>query len=330
MRFPLADWVDGHADCRHNLALSGMRGALPMLWPRAGRPAREAADVLREELARELGVAPDRLFLTHGATEANSWVLFYLARRSGGRTPTCRVRYPEYPPLFSTARAAGFRLVGGERPTDVAVVSRPRNPEGDLWPDDQLARWSGGARELLVDETFREFARVPSVTRDGRPRVWATGSFTKFFGADDLRVGFAVAPPERAESFGQFVGLLSDQLAPSSASGALALVRELGAVRGAVERVLAPNRAAYRRAYPGVPLPAAPFYFEPLRGEDGDRLARRCLAASVLVCPGSFFGAPRGVRVCLTRRSFPRDLRAYEAVRGPPVSRGRRGAIPSG
>ncbi len=68
--------------------------------------------------------------------------------------------------------------------------------------------------------------------------------------------------------------------------------------------------------------PVAPVFFDRVRTESGDDLARRCLLASVLVCPGTFFGDPGGVRLCLTRRSFPNDLEAYLRVRNGPGATG--------
>jgi len=319
MRFPLADWIDGHAECRHDLATSGMRGSVPApAWP-SRRPAAGAVAELHAELAEHLRVDPDRLALAHGASEANAWVLGFLGRTiaRGGRTAVARVRLPEYPPLFDTARAVGFRLVDGDEPSDLGIVSRPRNPEGDLWSEEALADFARGSRHLLVDETFREFAEVPSVAARAGRGVWATGSFTKFFGADEVRVGFAVCPPGPEREFARYVGVVSDEVAPGSAAMALALLRTLPTVRREVRRVLDRNVAAFRRAYPGSPAPAAPLYFDRTAAVGGRALARRCLRASVLVCPGDLFGDPRGVRVTMTRRGFPTALAAYLAVRGP-------------
>jgi histidinol-phosphate/aromatic aminotransferase/cobyric acid decarboxylase-like protein len=318
MRFPLADWIDAHADCRYDLATSGMRGSVPPpAWP-ARRPARDAERELRRELANHLGVAPERVFLAHGASEANAWVLGYLARevaRAGG-APVLRVQYPEYPPLFDTARALGFVVRQARGPAAVAAVSRPRNPEGDLWSPAKVARFGNGARHLLVDETFREFTGAPSVAAAGTPRLWATGSFTKFYGADEARVGFVVTPPEVPERFVRYVGLVSDELPPASAAMALGLLRGFASVRRSVRSVVDRNLRALGAAVPATMLPAAPLFFDRLGHGTGRRLAERCLDASVLVCPGAYFGEPRGVRICLTRRNFPEALRTYLGVRG--------------
>ncbi len=315
MRFPLADWIDAHRDCRHNLGSSGMIGSVR----RPSLPARSraggGAEELTESLARSVGVDRSRLFLTHGATEANAWVTFYAFRARRTSSRACRVRFPEYPSLFDVAREAGFVVREDDRPAGLAVVSQPRNPEGDLWTVETVTAWADGATHLLIDETFREFARTPSFANASRARLWTTGSFTKFFGADDLRVGFVVAPPEEAERFGRFVGLVADGVPDRSVAGALDLLDRRKEMFSQVERILAPNRAALRRALPKVTPPLGPVGFDRVGPEDGDRLARRCLDASVLVCPGSYFGDRAGVRIGLTRRSFPEDLAAYLRVR---------------
>jgi len=319
-RFPLGDWIDEHRDCRYNLAVSGMRGSVPAPpWP-VRRPPETVLERLHEELAAYLGVPPGRLAVAHGASEANGWVLGFLRKKLGrGRTaPLARFRFPEYPPLFDGARAFGFRIGSAPGHADLAVVSRPRNPDGSLWTTDELGAFAEGSRSLLVDETFREFAGVPSVARRGTPGLWASGSFTKFFGADDARVGFAVAPPGDAREFAAYVGLVSDEIAPASAAMALALLRRVGRIRRQVHRVLDRNVATFRAAYAGSKPPVAPLFFDRTAPVTGRSLARRCLRSSVLVCPGELFGTAGGVRVTMTRRDFPRALAAYLEVRGAP------------
>ena len=295
-----------------------MRGSVPSpRWP-SRAPGPSVLRELQTELADRLGVEPRRVLLSHGASEANAWILGYAARRgrARGNAPVLRVRFPEYPPLYDGARAQGYRVRRGSAPADVAAVSRPRNPGGELWGEEEVVRFADGARHLLVDETFREFAGVRSLASSGARGLWATGSFTKFFGADEIRVGFAVAPPEEARGFTDFVGLVSDEVAPASAAAALDLLRRLPTIRRQVAAVVDRNRRALAAAVPGLAAPVGPMFFDGLGSRSGDTLARRCAAASVLVCPGSFFGAPHGVRVCLTRRRFPAALRAYLKVRG--------------
>lgn len=339
MPFPLGEWIDSHPNCRHNLAESGMHGTISPPVPSAAEIRGASENLLRAELAHALGVDARRLFLTTGASQANALAMLFIAGlRKGGTTANCRFCPPEYPPLFDTARWAGFRLTTGAEEADFAVVSQPRNPEGDLWDRSRLLEWASGARSVLVDETFREFAGASSVVGTDRPGLWASGSFTKFFGGDDLRVGFLVAPEESASDFARFHGLVTNRLAPSSVAGATRAFRERDRARRSVLRVLGANVTVARAAFPHLRPPQAPVMFDrPDSGETGDDLAGRALKASVLVCSGSFFGDPTGVRLCLTRRSFPADLAAYLAVRsrrlparplpqaGPPRVSGRTG-----
>jgi histidinol-phosphate/aromatic aminotransferase/cobyric acid decarboxylase-like protein len=338
MRFPLADWIDDHAACRYHFGASGMRGFVrpPDPTPREVRDASE--DELRRRLAELLEVDRRRVFLAPGATEANAWVTWFVGRSVRGRVPRCRVAYPEYPPLFDGARAAGYRLVpGDDRPVDLAVVSQPRNPEGVLWSRERLTLHADRARATVVDETFREFSPARSTLHWEIPGTWATGSFTKAYGGDDIRVGFVAAPENDQDAFARFHGLVADEMATHSVAAALATLAARSELLRRVRAVVRHNQAVWHRWNPGHPVLAGPVAFDTPVSPDGERLARRALSRSVLVCPGGFFGAPRGVRVGLTRPSFPTDLPHYLEVRDegkPPLTArvgsdpGRRGPSP--
>lgn len=315
MKFPLADWIDDHSDCRYNLGTSGMIGSVRHPLPTPAEVRAADPEELRRVFADSLGVDPRRVFLTHGASEGNSSVLWFLARRYWNQRPRCRVRYPEYPPLFDAAHWTGFELADSDEPAAIAISSQPRNPEGDLWTRDRLEAWADRARNLLIDETFREFSGRPSLARIERPGLWVTGTLTKFFAGDDLRVGFVAAPEEERSDYARFHGLMFDEIAPWSLAGALVTWQARERIRREVLRIMAQNRTAYQRAFPRSRPPQAPVCFDREVVPDGDSFARRCLSASVLVCPGSFFGDPSGVRLGLTRRSLPRDLAVYLRVR---------------
>ena len=320
MAFPLADWIEAHEELPHNLGVSGMVGQLRSL-PRAlaRRPHPDPA-ALREELARLHGVEAERVFLTHGATEGNALALSFLARatrRRTGRAPRRAARRPEYPPLLDVAELVGFRPAPPGGAPDVAILSHPNNPTGRFADPAEFEALTSRARRTLVDEVFREFSGRPSLARQrDRPGLWVVGSFTKAYGADDLRVGFVIPCAEDREAFDRHHGLLLDRLPPPSIAGALALLAARAEVLGEARSVFRRNLAHLRRRVRGVPRLDAPVWFD--RGRDeahGDRLAKAAAARGVLVCPGAFFGDPSGVRVCLTRRSFPADLDAYLEVR---------------
>lgn len=295
--------------------MAGQLRSTPAIIRRA-RPATPRE--LRGAVASSLDVGLDRVFLTHGATEAATLTLFYLGRRlsaSTGRRPRAGVRFPEYPPLLTIAEAAGFVV---HRTPDVRVISSPNNPTGgtrDL--DGSVGTVGTGPTAWLVDETFREFTPAPSWSRAGSPGVWCSGSLTKVYGADSVRVGWIVAPPEEAEVFARFHGVVADGIPDASVAAGAALIHARSTVLKESRSILSANVGALRRAFPSAPQLSAPLWFDVGTEPDGgERLARAAANAGVLVCPGSYFGDPRGVRLTLTRRDFPQALAAYRAVRG--------------
>lgn len=317
MGFPLKDWIDAHPGVPHNLARSGMGPGLISARRALARPRTPDPEALRRELGRSLGVASARVFLTHGATEGNALVLQYLAHRArqhGERQPSVRWPVPEYPPLGTAALLAGFWPAARRRRPSVTVLSDPNNPSGRRSNDGAIEELLDSSRAVLVDETFREFTAAPSQSRRGLPRLWTTGTFTKVYGGDGIRVGFVVAPREASEGFAAFHGVLADELAEASVGAARALLAARDEVFAEARGLFRANLNALNEAEPDVQL-EAPLWFDRPRGRDGDRLARALLRRGVLVCPGSFFGDPRGVRVCLTQPSFRADLAVYRSVR---------------
>jgi histidinol-phosphate/aromatic aminotransferase/cobyric acid decarboxylase-like protein len=191
------------------------------------------------------------------------------------------------------------------------VVSNPRNPEGWLWDRPVMESRAEPHRSILIDETFREFTEAPSLAAAGHPGWWCTGTFTKVYGGDAIRVGWVVAPPEAAEGFQRWHNLLGDSIAPPSLAGALGCLDESARILREVRARFTRYRALLARHRPEAAQLAAPVYFDRTKGVDTRRLAQRALRHSILVAPGAYFGDPGGVRICLTRRRFPDDFEAY-------------------
>lgn len=282
------------------------------------RPREPDAEALRRELARAVGVPASCLFLTHGASEGNTAVLFYLSHRlrtAGNSRPTVFVRLPEYPPLRNAAELSGFSPVRPGRIADLAIQSDPQNPTGLSGSESAIEELRGRARSILVDEAFREFSTARSHARHRQRGLWTTGTFTKAYGGDGIRVGFVTAPDEEVEPFEAFHGVLLNGLADASVGAARALLRDRSTILRETRQIVAANRRALVATFPEASGIQAPLWFDRISGKDGDRFARALLRRSVLVCPGSFFGVSDGVRLCLTRRSFPADLEAYLLAR---------------
>jgi histidinol-phosphate/aromatic aminotransferase/cobyric acid decarboxylase-like protein len=320
MRFPLADWIDAHAEeCPHHLSRSGMVGTLRSTPRLLRRPEAGSVGEVQRRIGKLFDVPPSRIVLTHGATEANAAVLLFKFRRhrlESSRAPVVRLPVPEYPPLRDAARLLGYREAPERERADLTVFSEPGNPIGVPRGERELAELIGDSPAVLVDTTFREFTLRAPVPESAAPEVWRTGTFTKAYGADSIRVGYVVVPEPHGAEFGALHGLLYDEISERSIDAATTLLRHRAEILRETREVFQANVRALRNAVSRVPSLAAPVWFD--RGNDGfdgDALAELALREGVLVCPGSYFGDSHGVRICLTQRSFPEDLRAYLEVR---------------
>jgi histidinol-phosphate/aromatic aminotransferase/cobyric acid decarboxylase-like protein len=332
LRFPLADWIDAHSDAPYHLGASGMRGELRTTERLLSGPPPATELEVRTLLGELHGRSAAEVFLTHGATEANGLALLTLhrqLRRRLGRRPRSYVRFPEYPPLWEAAKFAGF--IVGDRPGsgDLVVLSNPNNPTSELRPLGDLDGERPRRSAVLVDETFRGFSTARSWAEADERGVWVTGTLTKAFGADEVRLGFAIPPDESREEFGRVLGLLLDGIPSASLAAAAALLRHQGRILRETRGIFGRNLRALRARVRSAPTLHGPLWFDRVRaGLDSERFARAALERGVLVSPGTYFGDPHGVRVGLTRRTFPRDLEEYLRARQEFLDRAsdRRGA----
>lgn len=316
--FPLGTWVDRHRGVRHNLAISGMRGVLESVPRLLKDPPPAGPDQVTAALARIHGVHRNEVFLTHGAHEANFLAVVFLANRAQQkpRRLTVRIDAPEYPQIAEAVVAAGARVVSEGRRADVWAFSNPNNPTGRWRPPGRIRKGLDDSAIVLVDEAYREFTDVPSVARWGEENLWATGTFTKVYGADEIRVGWSIPPSTLSASYARFHAVAADRIADRSIRAASAILSARDKVLREVRSRFIRNVRALQSAVQGSEAPSGPVWFDQGEGTlSGDRLQAAALRRSILVCSGTFFGDPTGVRICLTRPSFPDDLRQYLTVR---------------
>ena len=124
---------------------------------------------------------------------------------------------PTYAEHANAWARAGCRAVECESlamldDADVAVVCNPNNPDGRRTAPDRLLALADrlGARGglLVVDEAFADLEDdCPSVARAlPHPAIVALRSFGKTYGLAGLRLGFALAAPERAAAIRAALG----------------------------------------------------------------------------------------------------------------------------
>lgn len=318
-RFPLADWIDAHEELPYQLGASGMKHQLRTTREHLALGPRSAPDdvALREEVAARLAVEPPRLFLTHGASEANALVVAFVAlqvERSAPGPPTVRCPRPEYPPLVEATRLCGYREVPGGS-ADLLVRSEPNNPTGYRLGLPELERRFAECRRWLVDETFREFTDARSIAARRSERTYVTGTLTKAFGADAVRLGWVVVPPEDRERFATFHGIMTDEIPDPSVGLARDLLADASAILGETRGIFQRNRELLAARLPDLGELDGPVAFDRPGVPDTEALCRAALERGVLTSPGRFFDDPTGVRLGLTRPSFAAALEAYLAVR---------------
>ena len=282
---------------------------------------------LREALAAQSGVGPDRIVTAAGTSGANHLV-FATLLRSGDEVA---MEHPVYEPMlavvrhlgaevrfFPRRRENGFRLdpadVGGAMTprTRAVVLSNLHNPSSAV-TDEATLRAVGamadrvGAR-VVVDEVYLDAAfedAPPSAGRLGDGFV-VTTSLTKVYGVGGLRAGWIVAEPALAERMWQLKNLFGVNDAHPAERLAVVALSKRAELLARTRRILDANRAVWNEFLPrrgdleAEPSTAGTTSFPRVRSGDADRLAallRERYDTSVV--PGRFFGAPDHIRVGL-------------------------------
>lgn len=293
-----------------------------------------AADYAR----RGFAVAPERLLLTAGTSEAYAF-LFKLLADPGDEVLVPRPGYPlfDYLAGLETVRTSSYPLVyDGDWHVDLAalraavtestravVLVNPGNPTGSYLKRTELEAVGALCAErhlaLVSDEVFADFAaaddprRVTSVAEDGPALAFSLGGLSKSCGLPQLKLAWiAVSGPAapRQEALARLEVVADTFLSVGTpvqvaAPALLARVRELQKpIRARVDR----NREALTRAV-GPGRPATVLASEggwyavvqvPATLSEEDRTLRLLETHDVLVHPGYFFDFPREAYLVLS------------------------------
>ena len=179
----------------------------PEVWTRLPAAADEAA--LRSVAAAAYG-APDAGCVA-AAPGSQSLIQVLPRLRPPGSVAVLTPTYGEHAACWAAAGHSVVDASDPEAPADVVVVTNPNNPDGRRLPPERLVN---RARELadrggwlVVDEAFADVAPELSVAAAAdAPGLVVLRSFGKFFGLGGLRLGFALAEPQLAESIRRALG----------------------------------------------------------------------------------------------------------------------------
>jgi cobalamin biosynthesis protein CobC len=174
------------------------------------------------------------------------------------------------------------------RDADLIVVVNPNNPDGRICDRDALLTLAEAQHRrgglLLVDEAFMDVGPLgTSVCGDvGRAPIVVLRSFGKFFGLAGVRLGFAVAAPERAVR-------LAAALGPWAVSGPAMTIGETALadtawIRGMRERLVgAAHRLDGLLAGAGVTVLGGTSLFRLVHTPAADCLFRQLGAAGIFL-----------------------------------------------
>ncbi|MFW5947312.1 MAG: aminotransferase class I/II-fold pyridoxal phosphate-dependent enzyme [Gemmatimonadota bacterium] len=340
--FAMERWQSHHEnEVRYNLSDSGVHPlALEGLLELAGATPEILATplsygqtngtpVLRERIAALYGSTAEQVVVTNGSAEANFLVAWEVVEPGDA----VAVLTPTYGQLPGLAAALGARVRPiplredrGWQPdpteardlidegTRLVVVTNPQNPTGVRLDDTSITAVLSAAERVgawvLADEVYagaeRDGVETPSLF--GRyERVMATGSLSKAYGLQGLRIGWVVAPPDLAEPLWArkdyttiSPGLLTDTLAALALRAdvrprLLERTREIIRTGVAVVERWIDDVGHFRLAghdAGGVCFPSYDLAIASL--ELAERLRRE---QDVLVVPGAHFGSGRYLRL---------------------------------
>ena len=310
----------------------------------------EGTKALREAIGAFLGVDPDWIVVTLGASEAYS-ILLCLAARPGANIGLPSPAYPAFEPMAGVwglgvrhaelARENGFRqraadvLAAVDGDTALAVVNTPHNPAGTVMPRDEIADLASELEKkgvpLVVDEVYHPLyfgARQESAASIVNVNVM--GDMSKALSLAGLRLGWIVErdPKRRARMidarsyFTISSSPILERLAVHAFSHRDVLLSRLHAVASANLAALSEFMERVSDVLAWVKPAGGTVCFPWFRdGRDSRPFCEVLAAKGVLVAPGDCFGMADHMRVgfaLLKREKFLEGLTIFErTLRAP-------------
>ncbi|MEM9246505.1 MAG: threonine-phosphate decarboxylase CobD, partial [Cyanobacteria bacterium P01_F01_bin.153] len=179
---------------------------------------------LREAIAQHHNIDPDWVFPGNGAAELFTWIARDCANLSTVYLPT--PAFADYEraleslnipittiPLSLNPDNTDLPWVRSPQPHSALWLNNPHNPTGRLWSADaihqRLAETAGGLDLVAIDEAFMDFLSPDQQQSlisqvDSYPSLVIVRSLTKFYSIPGLRLGYAIAHPDRLKRWQQW------------------------------------------------------------------------------------------------------------------------------
>jgi histidinol-phosphate aminotransferase len=189
--------------------------------------------------------------------------------------------------------------------TKLVYLANPNNPTGVLTPHAEVAAFLEALPPgilLVLDEAYGDYAepepRGVEFVRAGADRVCVLRTFSKVYGLAALRVGYAIASPEVADTLDRVRNIFNVNQPAQEA--ALASLHETEAVAGRIAHARR-ARELIREALASAGLAPEPsqanFVYADVPGGDADGVTMRLLERGIMVRALAGFGAPGAIRV---------------------------------
>jgi aspartate/methionine/tyrosine aminotransferase len=286
----------------------------------------EGSSTLREAIGVFLGVDPDWVVVTTGASEALS-VLLCLAARPGGNVVLPSPAFPAFEAManvwglgvrrYDMAREDNYRqtardvLAAADGETVLALVNTPHNPTGAIMSPDEIATLAARLAErrvpLVVDEVYHPLyfdrERPSAAAVDN---VLVIGDMSKALSLAGLRIGWIVdADSDRRKKLIDARSYFTISGSPVLEALAVHALRHREALLARLQAVAEENLAALCRfmervgdvlawVKPAGGTVAFPWFRD---GRDSRPFCEALAARSVLVAPGDCFAMPAHMRV---------------------------------
>jgi histidinol-phosphate aminotransferase len=273
------------------------------------------AYVLRQALAEELGVGPEKIFAGNGSGEL-IWLTALAFLREGDRALIVGPTYSEYARAVQLMGAVPHHCLGraeasyqvtaadvAQALTDVqprvVFVCNPNSPTGQSHPLSAVRAWTEAHEDTLivVDESYWEFGPKDGTAVDLKSdNVLVLRSMTKAHGLAGLRLGFAVGPAAIVETL-RHVAPPWNVNAPAQAAGVVVMAERERLAQSLRELARAKPALVDGLASLGlVPLSSSTHFFL-VRVGDGAATREALLQRGILVRDCASFGLPEFIRL---------------------------------